>query len=68
MSPPRSLRRVCRDLATTPRGAAGYTVVRRLPRGLFDRLTRAQLRRLARKGHFDDSQMAQEMVERLKRA
>ncbi len=57
-----------RDLATTRRGAVSYALVRRLPRGLFDRLTEFQLRVLAKRGHFDDSEMAREMTERLKRA
>lgn len=57
-----------RDLATTRRGALSYALVRRLPRRLFDRLTELQLRTLARRGHFDDSEMAREMTERLKRA
>jgi NAD(P)-dependent dehydrogenase (short-subunit alcohol dehydrogenase family) len=57
-----------RDLATTRRGALSYAVVRRLPRRLFDRVTELRLRALAKKGHFDDSEMAREMTERLKRA
>lgn len=57
-----------RDLATTRRGALSYAVVRRLPRRLFDKLTELQLRTLAKNGHFDDSEMAREMTERLKRA
>jgi NAD(P)-dependent dehydrogenase (short-subunit alcohol dehydrogenase family) len=57
-----------RDLATTRRGALSYAVVRRLPRRLFDRLTELQLRALAKRGHFDDSAMARELTERLKRA
>jgi len=57
-----------RDLATTRRGTISYALVRRLPRRLFDRLTELQLRTLAKRGHFDDSQMARELTERLKRA
>jgi len=57
-----------RDLATTRRGAVSYALVRRLPRRLFDRLTELRLRSLAKRGHFDDSELAREMTERLKRA
>ena len=57
-----------RDLATTRRGALSYALVRRLPRRLFDRLTELRLRTLAKRGHFDDSEMARELTERLKRA
>jgi NAD(P)-dependent dehydrogenase (short-subunit alcohol dehydrogenase family) len=56
-----------RDLATTRRGAVSYAVVRRLPRALMDRLGRAQLRRLAAKGHFDGSPLAAELGARLRR-
>jgi NAD(P)-dependent dehydrogenase (short-subunit alcohol dehydrogenase family) len=42
-----------RDLATTRSGAFGYALVRLLPRRLVDRATRARLRRLAQRGHFD---------------
>ena len=42
-----------RDLATTRSGGFAYGVLRLLPRGLVDRATRARLRRLARRGHFD---------------
>ncbi len=56
-----------RDLATTRRGTVSYALVRRLPRRLFDRITELQLRMLAKRGHFDDSEMAREMTDRLKR-
>jgi NAD(P)-dependent dehydrogenase (short-subunit alcohol dehydrogenase family) len=55
-----------RDLATTRVGAIGYAIARRLPRPLMDRLTRARLQRLARKGHFDGSAMAAPFGARLK--
>jgi NAD(P)-dependent dehydrogenase (short-subunit alcohol dehydrogenase family) len=42
-----------RDIATTRSGGFAYGVLRHLPRGLVDRATRARLRRLARRGHFD---------------
>jgi NAD(P)-dependent dehydrogenase (short-subunit alcohol dehydrogenase family) len=46
-----------RDLATTRSGTMNYALVKLAPRGVLDRLTRWQTRRLARKGHFDDSDM-----------
>jgi hypothetical protein len=55
-----------RDLATTRRGAAGYALVRRLPRPLLDRVTRARMRRLARRGHFDGSALAAPLAARLR--
>jgi NAD(P)-dependent dehydrogenase (short-subunit alcohol dehydrogenase family) len=55
-----------RDLATTRRGTVNYAVVRLLPRGALDRLTRWQSRRLARKGHFDRSEMTREFAAGLK--
>jgi NAD(P)-dependent dehydrogenase (short-subunit alcohol dehydrogenase family) len=48
-----ALGRPVRDLATTGSGRAAYALLRHAPRGLVDRLTRARLRRLARRGHFD---------------
>jgi NAD(P)-dependent dehydrogenase (short-subunit alcohol dehydrogenase family) len=42
-----------RDIATTRSGGMAYAILRHLPRGLVDRATRARLRRLARRGHFD---------------
>jgi NAD(P)-dependent dehydrogenase (short-subunit alcohol dehydrogenase family) len=50
--------RPIRDLATTKRGTVNYALVRLLPRGALDRLTRWQSRKLARRGHFDDSELA----------
>ncbi len=55
-----------RDLATTRRGATGYALARRLPRPLLDRVTRARMRRLARRGHFDGSALAAPLAARLK--
>ena len=49
-----------RDLATTRNGTINYGVVKLAPRGLLDRLTRMRMRHLARKGHFDDSDMSRE--------
>jgi NAD(P)-dependent dehydrogenase (short-subunit alcohol dehydrogenase family) len=56
-----------RDLATTRSGAVAYAIVRRLPRGLVDRAGSRQLRRLARKGHFANSDLAAELHARLSR-
>jgi NAD(P)-dependent dehydrogenase (short-subunit alcohol dehydrogenase family) len=55
-----------RDLATTRGGAAGYFLARRAPRRLLDRVTRARMRRLAAKGHFDGAPLAAELRARLK--
>jgi NAD(P)-dependent dehydrogenase (short-subunit alcohol dehydrogenase family) len=54
-----------RDLATTRSGAFGYALVRLLPRRWVDRATRARLRRLARRGHFDGG-IAREFGARLR--
>jgi NAD(P)-dependent dehydrogenase (short-subunit alcohol dehydrogenase family) len=51
-----------RDLATSRQGTASYALLRRLPRRLVDRASLAQLRRLARKGHFDDSTLARDVL------
>jgi NAD(P)-dependent dehydrogenase (short-subunit alcohol dehydrogenase family) len=48
-----ALGRPVRDIATTRSGGVAYRVLRFLPRGFVDRATRARLRRLARRGHFD---------------
>ena len=55
-----------RDLATTRRGAVGYALARRAPRALVDRVSRARMRRLARRGYFDGSAMARPFATRLK--
>ena len=55
-----------RDRATTRQGTLNYVLARHVPRGLMDRVISARLRRLARRGHFDDSSMAGEMVARLR--
>jgi NAD(P)-dependent dehydrogenase (short-subunit alcohol dehydrogenase family) len=55
-----------RDLATTRRGALGYALARRAPRRLMDRLTVQRVRHLVRRGHFDDSAMARELVGRMR--
>jgi len=56
-----------RDLATTRRGTVNYALVRLAPRGVMDRLTRWQAGRLARKGHFDSSEMAADFTAGLRR-
>lgn len=60
-----ALGRPVRDLATSRRGGAGYAVLRHAPRGLVDRLLRRRLRRAARSGHFDESELAAPWRERL---
>ena len=60
-----ALDRPVRDLATTPRGGAGYVLARAVPRRLLDRATLAVLRRRARQGSFEGSELAGEFVARL---
>jgi NAD(P)-dependent dehydrogenase (short-subunit alcohol dehydrogenase family) len=60
-----ALGRPARDLATTRRGTINYALARRAPRRLLDRLTRAQVRRLARAGHFKGSELARDLATRL---
>jgi NAD(P)-dependent dehydrogenase (short-subunit alcohol dehydrogenase family) len=55
-----------RDLATTRSGTLGYFLARRTPRRLLDRITRARMRSLAAKGHFDRAPMAAELRARLR--
>jgi NAD(P)-dependent dehydrogenase (short-subunit alcohol dehydrogenase family) len=62
-----ALGRPVRDLATTRRGALGYALLRRAPRRMVDRGTTAVLRRYARAGTFDRSEMAGEFATRLRR-
>jgi len=59
--------RPVRDLATTRRGTVNYALVQLAPRGLIDRVTRWQAGRLARRGHFDSSEMAAEFTAGLRR-
>jgi NAD(P)-dependent dehydrogenase (short-subunit alcohol dehydrogenase family) len=58
-------RRAPRDLATTRRGGIEYAFLSRTPGVLVDRAMRGRLRQLARKGHFDRSQVARDFVSRL---
>jgi NAD(P)-dependent dehydrogenase (short-subunit alcohol dehydrogenase family) len=57
-----------RDLATTREGTIGYALLRLAPRRLVDRLAVRSLRRAARRGHFDGSELAADMRERLRAA
>lgn len=56
-----------RDLATSRQGAAGYAMFRRMPRRTLDRLTLKRLRASATRGHFDESELAAPLRERLLR-
>ncbi len=58
-------RRAPRDLATTRRGGLEYAFLSRTPGVVVDRAMRGRLRRLARRGHFDRSQVARDFVRRL---
>lgn len=55
-----------RDLATTRNGTVNYALVKLAPRGAIDALTRWQMKRLARKGHFDNSDMTRTFAADLK--
>ncbi len=56
-----------RDLATTPRGTVQYTLARFSSRRVIDRLTRATMQRMARRGKFAGAQgPAGELVARLR--
>ena len=55
-----------RDLATTRRGTVNYALARHTPRRLMDRVISGRLRQLARRGHFDSSTVAGELVARLR--
>ena len=56
-----------RDLATTREGTLSYAVVRLAPRRAVDAITRRQMRRLARKGHFSDTGLAGAFAQRISR-
>jgi NAD(P)-dependent dehydrogenase (short-subunit alcohol dehydrogenase family) len=47
-----ALGKPARDLATTRQGTFSYALLRLAPRRVVDAFTRAQMRRLARRGHF----------------
>ena len=54
-----------RDLATSRQGAAGYRLLRSMPRKALDRFTLRRLRSSATRGHFDQSEMAAPLRKRL---
>lgn len=54
-----------RDLATTRTGTVNYLFARHLPRRLFERLARKQMTKVARNGHFDNSEMTRGFGARL---
>jgi NAD(P)-dependent dehydrogenase (short-subunit alcohol dehydrogenase family) len=58
-------RRAPRDLATPRRAGVEYAFLSRTPGVVVDRAMRGRLRQLARKGHFDRSQVARDFVRRL---
>jgi NAD(P)-dependent dehydrogenase (short-subunit alcohol dehydrogenase family) len=55
-----------RDLATSRQGTVGYALLRHVPRGLLDRSTLRRLRASARRGQFDNSELAADLRTRLK--
>jgi short-subunit dehydrogenase len=61
-----SLGRAARDRATTRRGALSYALASRTPGRVMDLVVRARARQLAKRGHFDRSDLAREYVARLK--
>ena len=61
-------RRPVRDLATTRKGGVEYALLRLTPRRLMDRVITAQMRRLARKGHFSEDGVGADLVRRLRRS
>jgi NAD(P)-dependent dehydrogenase (short-subunit alcohol dehydrogenase family) len=54
-----------RDLAVTRRGALQYAVARRVPRRLLDRVIGGRIRRLARSGRLDGSELTRDFVARV---
>ena len=60
-----ALGRPVRDLATTRLGGFQYLLLRGAPRRLMDKLTLAVLRREVRRGRFQQSLLARELVQRL---
>jgi short-subunit dehydrogenase len=57
-----------RDLATSRQGAVGYAIFRHIPRRVLDRRTARRLRDAARRGQFDDSELAAELRGKLTEA
>jgi NAD(P)-dependent dehydrogenase (short-subunit alcohol dehydrogenase family) len=60
-----ALGRPVRDLATTRRGTLNYALLRRAPRRAVDAVSLWQIRRLARRGKFDSSQLAGPLATRV---
>ena len=54
-----------RDLATSRQGTLGYAIFRHLPRRVLDRVTYSRIRQFARRGHFDNAEMAADLRKRL---
>ena len=61
-----ALGKPARDLATTRQGTLSYALLRLAPRRAIDAFTRAQMRRLARRGHFETTGLAGEYAARLR--
>jgi len=59
--------RPARDLATTPRGARAYALLRLLPKGLVERGVRRQMRAGAKRGLFKSTPMTSDLIARLNR-
>src|SRR5690349_161667 len=55
-----------RDLATTRQGTLSYGVLRLAPRRVVDAITRAQMKRLAKRGHFASEGLAGDYAARLR--
>jgi len=60
-----ALGRPARDLATTRRGTIHYALARRVPRRLLDVVIGARIRRLARSGGLDRSELTREFATRV---
>jgi NAD(P)-dependent dehydrogenase (short-subunit alcohol dehydrogenase family) len=57
-----------RDLATSREGAIGYALMRHAPRKLIDRITLKRLKQSAKRGQFDESELAAPLRTRLRAA
>jgi hypothetical protein len=60
-----ALGRPARDLATTRRGTVQYAVARRVPRRLLDLVIGGRIRRLARSGGLDRSELTRDFAARV---
>ena len=54
-----------RDLASSRRSAFGYAILRLAPRRMVDAVMLRHLRRAAKRGHFDHSELAAPLRDRL---